>query len=33
MYDIEGKYKKLMIIANGKVPLLKRNDKQKKFRE
>lgn len=31
MYDIEGKYKKLMIIANGKVPLLKRNDKQKKI--
>lgn len=31
MYDIEGKYKKLMILANGKVPLLKRNDKQKKI--
>lgn len=31
MYDIERKYKELMTIAEGKVPVLQKNDKQIKY--
>ncbi len=31
MYDIEGEFNRLMLIAKGKIPVLQKNDKQMRY--